>query len=653
MMQDNSPLWSPSRELIQQSNMLRYMEWLKKEKQLSFDTYDDLWDWSVTHIDDFWQSLWAYFGIKSISGYYKVIEKPATGMIGTKWFTGATVNYTEHIFRNKTTASPAIIYQSEINPLQNLSWKELEEKVATVAAWLKSKGIVPGDRVASLMPNIPETVIAFLATNSIGAVWSSCSPDFGNASITDRFFQIEPRVLFVTDGYTYNGKSFDKISAWQEMVKTLPSVEQVVMVPFLQPELSVPGTVSWREVMETFAQELVFEAVPFDHPIWILYSSGTTGKPKAITHSVGGCLLEHLKVLVLHQDVKPGEKYFWYSTTGWMMWNFSVASLLTGATLVIYEGSAGYPALDTLWQLVKRTGINHFGGGAAFYIACMKAGLQFNQNEFPSLRTIGSTGSPLPGEAFKWMYESVKKDAWLISFSGGTDICSGFVGGCPFLPVYAGEIQCRLLGCYLDAFDENGKPVRGQLGEMVIREPMPSMPIYFWNDENNARYQGSYFEHYPGIWRHGDWIEITRRGSVIIFGRSDTTLNRDGVRIGTSEIYSAVDSIPELSDSIVVCIEKEGGQYFMPLFVVMKEGKLLDEEMKKTIKDRLRRLYSPRHVPDEIYAIPEVPYTISGKKMEAPVKKILMGTDPEKAASRDTMRNPDSLKYFLPFSSKV
>ncbi len=469
----------------------------------------------------------------------------------------------------------------------------MEEKVTAVAAWLKSKGIVRGDRVASLMPNIPETVIAFLATNSIGAVWSSCSPDFGNASITDRFFQIEPRVLFVTDGYTYNGKSFDKISAWQEMVKTLPSVEQVVMVPFLQPELSVPGTVSWADVMFTESLELVFEAVPFDHPIWILYSSGTTGKPKAITHSVGGCLLEHLKVLVLHQDVKPGEKYFWYSTTGWMMWNFSVASLLTGATLVIYEGSAGYPALDTLWQLAKRTGINHFGGGAAFYIACMKAGITFNADEFPHLRTIGSTGSPLPPEAFKWIYESVKKDAWLISFSGGTDICSGFVGGCPFLPVYAGEIQCRLLGCYLDAFDENGKPVRGQLGEMVIREPMPSMPIYFWNDENNARYQGSYFEHYPGIWRHGDWIEITRRGSVIIFGRSDATLNRDGVRIGTSEVYSAVDSIPEVADSIVVCIEKEGGQYFMPLFVVMKEGKLLDAEMKKTIKDTFEKTIQP------------------------------------------------------------
>jgi acetoacetyl-CoA synthetase len=653
MIKDNTPLWSPSKELIQQSNMLRYMEWLKNEKQLSFENYDQLWEWSVAHIADFWESFWQFSGIQSHSPYRDVLEKPADGMIGTKWFSGATVNYAEHIFRNKTPNAPAILFQSETSTLQSLSWAELEDSVSRVAAWLRSKGIVRGDRVASLMPNIPEAVIAFLATNSIGAVWSSCSPDFGNASITDRFFQIAPKVLFVTDGYTYNGKPFVKIPAWQEILQTLPSVEQVVMAPFLQTKIQVPGTVSWGDVMMTDNRELNFEAVPFQHPIWILYSSGTTGKPKAITHSVGGCLLEHLKVLVLHQDVKPGEKYFWYSTTGWMMWNFSVASLLTGATLVIYEGSAGYPELDTLWQLAKKADIQHFGGGAAFYIACMKAGLHFTGEDFPRLRTIGSTGSPLPPEAFTWIYSAVKKNVWLISFSGGTDICSGFVGGCPFLAVYAGEIQCRLLGCYLDAFDENGISVRGQLGEMVIREPMPSMPIYFWNDENNTRYFGSYFEQYPGTWRHGDWIEITCRGSVIIFGRSDATLNRDGVRIGTSEVYSAVDSIPEVADSIVVCIEKGGGQYFMPLFVVMKEGKMLDEEMKRKIKASLRSQYSPRHVPDEIYAIAEVPYTISGKKMEAPVKKILMGTDPENAASRDTMRNPDSLKYFLPFGSKV
>ncbi|MGL6266389.1 MAG: acetoacetate--CoA ligase [Chitinophagaceae bacterium] len=649
MIQDKTPLWSPSTTFMQQSNMMHYMEWLKKKKHLSFQNYDDLWEWSVSSIADFWESLWEYFSIKTNSPYSSVLEKPNEGMIGTKWFSGATVNYAEHIFRNKTTDSPAIIFQSETKSTQHISWAELEEKVSKVAAWLKSKGIVRGDRVVSLMPNIPETVIAFLAANSIGAVWSSCSPDFGNASITDRFFQIAPKVLFVTDGYTYNGKPFDKISAWQDMVKTLPSVEQMVWVPYLHAENQVSGTVSWTEVLNAPANDIIFDAVPFDHPIWILFSSGTTGKPKAITHSAGGCLLEHLKALVLHQDVKKGEKYFWYSTTGWMMWNFSVASLLAGASLVIYEGSAAYPALETLWQLAKNTGINHFGGGAAFYIACMKAGLHFNAGDFPVLRTIGSTGSPLPAEAFQWIYDSVKKESWLISFSGGTDICSGFVGGCPLLPVYAGEIQCRLLGCYLDAFDEQGNSVREQLGEMVIREPMPSMPIYFWGDENDTRYQNSYFEQYKGIWRHGDWIEISTRGSVIIFGRSDATLNRDGVRIGTSEIYSAVESIPEVADSIIVCIEKEGGQYFMPLFVVMKKGNILDEAMKMKIKARLRNLYSTRHVPDEIFSIDEVPYTISGKKMEAPVKKILMGTDPDKAASRDTMRNPDSLNFFLPF----
>ncbi len=649
MIQDNTPLWSPPKIFMQQSNMMHYLDWLKREKQLSFENYDDLWEWSVTNIAAFWESLWDYFAIKSSSPYNNVLVKPAHGMIGTKWFSGATINYAEHIFRNKTNDSPAIIFKSETKPLQNISWAELEEKVSKVSVWLKSKGIVRGDRIVSLMPNIPETVIAFLAANSVGAVWSSCSPDFGNASITDRFFQIAPKILFVTDGYTYNGKPFDKISDWQGIVKTLPSVEQIVWVPYIHAEIQVSGTVSWSEVLNTVNDEIIYDAVPFDHPIWILFSSGTTGKPKAITHSVGGCLLEHLKALVLHQDVKKGEKYFWYSTTGWMMWNFSVSSLLTGATLVIYEGSAGYPALDALWQMGKKTGINHFGGGAAFYIACMKAGIHFNADDLPTLRTIGSTGSPLPPEAFKWIYDSIKKDGWLISFSGGTDICSGFVGGCPLMPVYAGEIQCRLLGCWLDAFNELGISVREQLGEMVILEPMPSMPIYFWGDENNTRYHSSYFEQYEGIWRHGDWIEITSRGSVIIFGRSDTTLNRDGVRIGTSEIYSAVESIPEVADSIIVCVEKEGGQYFMPLFVVMKKGNILSEEIKIKIKTRLRNLYSPRHVPDEIYAIAEVPYTISGKKMEAPVKKILMGTDPDKAASKDTMRNPDSLNYFMSY----
>ncbi len=646
MKKDIEPLWSPTEAFKKGSRLWNYMQWLKTYNGCEFTVYESLWQWSVEHPADFWESLWIYADIKSHGTYSKVMQKPSTGMIGTQWFEGATVNYAEHIFRHANPMHPAIIFQGEQGSSNEVSWATLRSSVAKIAGWMKSAGVVKGDRVASLMPNIPETVIAFLAAQSIGAVWSSCSPDFGNPSIIERFVQIRPKILFVTDGYGYNGKVYPKISAWEELRMSLAGLEQVVFYAYADQSVTMKSTVNWNEIMLRDDGEITFEPLPFDHPLWILYSSGTTGKPKAITHGVGGNLLEHLKVLLLHWDVRPGEKFFWYSTTGWMMWNFSVASMLAGATLMLYDGSAGHPALSRLWDFISDHEVEHFGGGAAFFIACMKSGMRFRENGLPALRTIGSTGSPLPPEAFEWIYQHVKQDVWLISFSGGTDICSGFVGGSPLLPVYAGEIQCRLLGCHLEAFDENGKPLRNSLGEMVILQPMPSMPVFFWGDEHNERYQSSYFEHYPGIWRHGDWIEITSRNSVIIFGRSDATLNRDGVRIGTSEIYSAVDAIPEVSDSLIVCVEKEGGQYFMPLFVVMKEGYDLTDNIKKKIKIQLRNQYSPRHVPDEIYEVKDIPYTISGKKMEAPVKKILMGTPVDKAASRDTMRNPNSLLEF-------
>jgi acetoacetyl-CoA synthetase len=407
----------------------------------------------------------------------------------------------------------------------------------------------------------------------------------------------------------------------------------------------------WNELMAMDTEPLSFEAVPFDHPIWILYSSGTTGKPKAITHSTGGCLIEHLKALVLHQDVRPGDRYFWYSTTGWMMWNYAVGSLLAGATLLLYDGAPAHPDMKALWSFAQEAGIHHFGSGAAFYISCMKAGLTFGPEALPLLRTVGSTGSPLPAEAFRWIYDSVKRDVWLVSISGGTDVCSAFVGGCPLLPVHAGEIQCRLLGCDLESFDETGQPVRDSVGEMVIRQPMPSMPIRFWNDTGDERYRASYFESFPGVWRHGDWIEITDDGSIVISGRSDATLNRDGVRIGTSEVYGVVESLPEVADSLVVCIERKDGSFHMPLFVVMRESFELDDPLKERIKRELRARCSPRHVPDAIHSVSEVPYTISGKKMETPVKKILMGIEPSKAASLDTMRNPHSLAQYMRFAA--
>lgn len=642
MRKDTLPLWTPTEEFRKASRLWEYMRWLKKNHQLDFADYDALWQWSVDQPSAFWQSFWNFAGIISHHEFSTVMQKPALDMIGTRWFEGATLNYAEHIFKNASEHYPAIIFSNEVGASKEISWATLYSSVARLAGWMKSVGVIKGDRVVSVMPNIPETVIAFLATQSIGAIWSSCSPDFGNASIVDRFLQVEAKILFVTDGYQYNGKIYPKIPAWEELRRSLPSLQKVVYLPYADENAAMSETMKWGDIMQRDDELLSFEPVPFDHPLWILYSSGTTGKPKAITHRVGGNLLEHLKVLLLHWDVRPGERFFWYSTTGWMMWNFSVASLLTGATLVIYDGSAAFPDLNCLWHLARELQINHFGGGAAFFIACMKAGMHFREDQFPHLQTIGSTGSPLPPEAFEWIYRKVKSDLWLISFSGGTDICSGFVGGCPLLPVYPGEIQCRLLGCHLEAFDEKGKPLREALGEMVILEPMPSMPIFFWGDKNNERYHSSYFEHYAGVWRHGDWIEITSRNTVIIFGRSDATLNRDGVRIGTSEVYSAVDQVEEVADSLVVCIEKEGGQFYMPLFVVMKEGHALTEDIMKNIKNRLRTQYSPRHVPDDIIAVSEIPYTISGKKMESPVKKILMGMPVEKEA----MKNPNSLREF-------
>ena len=584
-------------------------------------------------------------------------------MIGTSWFSGATLNYAEHIFRHKTHLRPAIVFASEQQPIaKNITWDTLEQQVAAVSAYLRQQNVGVGDRVVAILPNCPEAVIAFLATNAIGAIWSVCSPDFGTTSLVDRFQQIQPKVLFAADGYTYNGKRIDKTDAISALCIQLPTLQQVVWVNYIDSEYLPADAPAWNDILQTPAPEgLTFEPVPFEHPIWILYSSGTTGKPKAITHSVGGCLLEHLKVLALHQDVHQGDRYFWYSTTAWVMWNFALGSLLVGATLVLYEGAAGYPDLNTLWKLAQETRIVHFGSGAAYYLMCLRAGIKpADTVSLPHLRTIGSTGSPLPPEGFRWVYESVKQNVWLISLSGGTDVCSGFVGGNPLLPVYEGEIQCRLLGCKVEAFDENGKPVREELGEMVILEPMPSMPLYFWNDrdagprndgpQNNERYRRSYFDDYPGVWRHGDYIQITRRNGIIIYGRSDATLNRAGVRIGTSEIYSAVESLPEISDSLIVGLEQPGGQYFMPLFVVLKAGFSLTQELITRIKRTLQSQFSPRHVPDAIYAISEVPYTISGKKLETPVKKILAGMDASLATSKDTLRNPAALDQFSHFS---
>lgn len=657
-----TPLYTPDRRTTGQSLMKRYMDWLFIKKGLYFRDYDDLWDWSVTDLEDFWESIWQFFDVQSHTPYRQVIFRPhRDDMIGTEWFTGATLNYAEHIFRHKPAQgrgdkSPALLFASERQPLLAVSWESLEQQVLAMATYLRKQGVGVGDRVVAMLPNIPEAVVAFLATTSVGAVWSSCSPDFSTDGALDRFRQLSPKALLAADGYVHNGFDIDKTDTISELCSRLPTLQHLIWVPYLNPdgelvERKSIKTIRWNDVQRTETpDELLFEPVPFHHPIWVLYSSGTTGKPKAITHSVGGCLLEHLKALALHQDVRMGDRYFWHSNASWMMWNVTIGSMLVGATPVLYDGAAGYPNLNALWKLADDARINHFGNGAAYYMACLRAGLKpIDTAKLTHLRTISSTESSLPPEGFQWIYESVKPTIWLTALSGATDICSSFVGSNPLLPVYEGEIQCRWLGCKVEAVDEQAKPVRGKLGEMVVLEPIPSMPVYFWNDPSNTQYRKSYFDEYPGFWWSGDYIRITERNGVVIHGRSGATLDRTGVRIGTSEIYNAVEGLTEIADSLVVGLEQPGGSYFMPLFVVMRTGFSLTDELITRIKHILQTQLSAHHVPDAVYAISEVPYTISGKKLESSVRKILAGMDISLATSKDTLRNPAALTQFAEF----
>jgi acetoacetyl-CoA synthetase len=628
-------LWEPPEELVEGALMTKYMRGLDR----GFETYEDLRAWSVEDLEGFWASIWEHF---EVEGSYEQVLADRS-MPGAKWFTGAEVNYAEHAFRGKPDDRVAIVHAGELRDQAEVTWGELREQVAGIAAGLRALGVERGDRVAAYMPNIPEAIAAFLATASIGAVWSSCSPDFGARSVIDRFAQIEPKVLLAVDGYRYNGKDFDRAD-------TVAGIHAEV-----GGELVTLGYLDGSGWQDGFLGdgELEFERLPFDHPLWVLYSSGTTGLPKAIVQGQGGILLEHLKKLHLHVNAQEGDRIFWFTTTGWMMWNFLVGCLLTEASIVLYDGSPGSPDMGVLWDLAESAQVTTFGTSASYIASCMKAGVEPGDGrDLSRLTAVGSTGSPLSPEGFRWVYEHVGKDTWLFSTSGGTDVCTAFVGGCPLLPVFEGELQARALGCAVESWSPDGEPLIGEVGELVITEPMPSMPIYFWGDDDGERYRESYFDMFPGVWRHGDWIEITERGTAIITGRSDSTINRGGIRMGTAEIYRAVLAVEDVTDALVVDIPREGEENFMPLFVVLREGAELDEALSKAIKARIREDCSPRHVPNEIVPVREVPRTLSGKVLELPVKKILQGTDPAKAASRDSLANPKALDFFVEYAGR-
>jgi acetoacetyl-CoA synthetase len=593
--------------------------------------------------------------VQSSTPYERVLADRR--MPGAKWFPGARLNYAQHALRHERPDADALVFLSERSPLARLSWEDLGNQVRILATQLRKLGVKAGDRVVAYMPNIPETVIAMLATTSIGAVWSSCGPDFGTRGVLDRFTQLAPKLLFYVDGYQYGGRPFDRRAEVHKIIDQLGSLERVIYVPYLNRQdrdTQHAHTVLWDNLLDhpkIAAGEFGFEQVPFDHPLWILFSSGTTGLPKPICHGHGGIIVEQLKHLHFNFDPHPGDKLFFFTTTGWMMWNFLASALLSNVTPVLYDGNPGWPTQDVLWKMVDDTNTTIFGASPTYVAGLEKAGIVPKERfKLSSLETVTLAGSPVTPECMEWVYKNVKSDLYVASGSGGTDVCTGFVMGASILPVYAGEITARALGASVYAFNEHGEKVVNQVGELVVTQPMPSMPVCFWNDTDDKRYLESYFQDYPGVWRHGDFFRMNDRGGCFVLGRSDATLNRHGVRIGTAEIYRSLAMLPELDDSLIVNLDLPHGNFFMPLFVKLKSGMRLDTPLVEKIRATLRREYSPRHVPDKIYQVDDIPFTLTGKKMEVPVRKILLGVAPEKAANRDAVANPQALDYFVSYA---
>lgn len=651
-------LWTPTETFKSRARITAYQQWLARERGLKFTDYAALHRWSVTDIGAFWESIWDYFEVRSSTPRGPALVDAR--MPGAKWFPTARMNYARQLVEVGADNDVAVDHYSELRESGQLTWGELRRLTRNVAHALRELGVQSGDRVAAYMPNVPEALVAMTATTGIGALWSSCSPDFGVSSVLDRFRQIEPKVLFVVDGYRYGGKDFDRREAAQQLLDALPSVEHVVYLPYLFDEVSVVGDArarTWESMIEDLpsdAPDPLAQDFPFDHPLWVVYSSGTTGLPKGMVHGHGSMILEHLKTHALHMNHGPDSKLFFYTTTGWIMFNLLAAALITGCSIVQYDGNPAHPDLNALWRIVGRSKVTTFGTSPTFVNTLAQNNVRPRDDfDLTSLDTVLCTGSPLTPESFEWFYQAVKSDLWVASISGGTDVAAGFVAGVPTLPVHSGEIQAHCLGVDVRSYDANGQSVIEEEGELVITQPMPTMPLYFWNDADGTRYHTSYFDTYPGVWRHGDLVRITERGSSVISGRSDSTLNRHGIRIGTSEIYRSVEGLEEVVDSMVVHLDADEDDARLPLFVVLREGVRLDEQLVARIKTRIREERSPRHVPDSVHQVPMIPYTLTGKKMEVPTKKILLGADPHAVANADAMANPEALEHFVRLAADV